>query len=147
MVSLLNPHPNAHPLAGAYSNGAEIAAAFERRAALTLPHAVSIVRHFAMLLETQIKANASGRPGPNVDTGAYRRSWTTEVSVSGEVVTAVVGTNQPQALRLEYGFVGTDILGRVYDQPPYPHVGPALETIRPVFLAALGREAEDGTGQ
>ncbi len=132
--------------AGASSNSEEIAAALERRAALTLPQAVSVVRHYAMLLEAQIKANASGRPGPNAPTGDYRRSWQSQVNVSGEVVTAVVGTDAPQAMRLEFGFVGRDSLGRLYDQPPYPHVGPAVETIRPLFLAALGGEVVEGSG-
>jgi hypothetical protein len=142
MVSPLNAHPNAHPLAGAYSNGAQIAAELEGRAAVVLPSAVSVVRHYAMLLETQIKANASGRPGPNAPTGDYRRSWTYEVHVAEDGVTAIVGTNKPQALRLEYGFVGADILGRVYDQPPYAHVGPAVATIGPLFVAAMGTVAD-----
>ncbi|GAA0695072.1 hypothetical protein GCM10010193_57240 [Kitasatospora atroaurantiaca] len=137
-----NPHPNAHPAASAYSNGAEIAAQLEGRAASLLPAAVSVVRHHAMLLETAIKANASGRPGPNAPTGDYRRSWTNDVRVTAAGVEAVVGTNKPQARRLEYGFVGPDILGRIYHQPPYPHVGPAVERITSLFVAAMGQIAE-----
>ncbi len=144
MPSPGNPHPNAHPRAGAYSNAAEIAAALEGRAARVLPQALSLVRHYAMLLETQVKANASGRPGPNVITGDYRRSWTHEVHVSDGVVSGTVGTNKPQARRLEYGFVGADSLGRVYDQPPYAHVGPAVATIEPLFVQALGQIADGG---
>ncbi|MFB7446007.1 HK97 gp10 family phage protein [Streptomyces mirabilis] len=143
MPSPSNPHPNAHPRAGAYTSADEVAAALEGRAALVLPLAVSVVRHYAMLLETQIKANASGRPGPNVITGDYRRSWTHEVYVTGDMVSGVVGTNKPQARRLEYGFVGVDSLGRVYDQPPYAHVGPAVQTVGPQFVQALGRVAEE----
>lgn len=86
----------------------------------------------AMLL-TQIKANASGRPGPNVDTGDYRRSWTRRKVPGG----FSVGTNRPQARRLEYGFYGADSLGRVYAQPPYPHVGPAADLIEPAFTRAM----------
>lgn len=137
MASSLNPHPNAHPLSGAYSNAFQIATRFDARAVRTLPEAASTVQHYAMLLETRIKAKASGRPGPNAPTGDYRRSWTHEVFTDGMSVTAVVGTNKPQARRLEYGFVGADSLGRVYNQPPYPHVGPAVEEIRPLFVAAL----------
>ncbi|MCX4761912.1 HK97 gp10 family phage protein [Streptomyces sp. NBC_01275] len=138
MASSLNPHPNAHPLSGAYSNAFQIAAQLEARAARTLPEVTAMVQHYAMLLETRIKAKASGRPGPNAPTGDYRRSWTHEVSTDGYSVTAVVGTNKPQSRRLEYGFVGADTLGRVYNQPPYPHVGPAVEEIRPLFIVALG---------
>lgn len=143
MASLQNPHPNAYPLAGAYSNAPQIAARLNVRAAAALPAVVSVVQHYAMLLETAIKANTSGRPGPNAPTGDYRRSWTHEISTNGMSVEAVVGTNKPQSRRLEYGFVGADILGRIYNQPPYPHVGPAVEQIRPAFLAAVGAAVGD----
>ncbi|WP_326737047.1 HK97 gp10 family phage protein [Streptomyces sp. NBC_01022] len=130
------------PGAGAFSNADEIAAQLQARAARALPAAISVVRHYAMLLETQIKANASGRPGPNAPTGDYRRSWTNEVHVTGEAVTGIVGTAKPQGRRLEYGYVGPDSLGRVYAQPPYAHVGPAVELVGPLFRAALGRVAD-----
>ncbi|MFJ4412981.1 HK97 gp10 family phage protein [Streptomyces sp. NPDC088925] len=144
MPSPLNPHPNAHPDAGAYSNAAQIAAVLSTRAALVLPRASSVVTHFAMLLETRIKANASGRPGPNAPTGDYRRSWTHEVHTNQADASAVVGTNKPQARRLEYGFVGEDSLGRVFHQRPFPHVGPAVAQVRPAFLAALREITEAG---
>ncbi len=144
MTSPQNPHPNAHPRAGAYSNGAQIAALLDGRAAAALPSAVAVVRHHAMLLETAIKANASGRPGPEAPTGDYRRSWTNEVQATAAGVEAIIGTNKPQARRLEFGFVGPDILGRIFHQPPYPHVGPALERIAPLFVAALGQVADGG---
>ncbi|MGM9465380.1 HK97 gp10 family phage protein [Streptomyces murinus] len=134
---------NLHPSAGAYSNAAQIAARLNARAASSLPAVASVVQHYAMLLETAIKANASGRPGPNAPTGDYRRSWTYEFSTSGMTVEAVVGTNKPQGRRLEYGFVGADSLGRIYNQPPFPHVGPAVEQIRPAFLAAVGAVVGD----
>ncbi|MGW3246578.1 HK97 gp10 family phage protein [Streptomyces sp. NPDC001070] len=127
---------------GASSNAAEIAAQLQARAASVLPSTVRVVQHYAMLLETRIKANASGRPGPNAPTGDYRRSWTHEMHVGGDAVTAVVGTNKPQAARLEYGYVGPDSLGRVFNQPPYAHVGPAVESIGPQFVAALGQVAD-----
>lgn len=74
-------------------------------------------------------------PGPNVATGDYRRSWALKTS-PGEVF---VFTNAPQGARLEYGFVGTDAAGRTYNQPPYPHVRPAVEQVRPKLHAALRR--------
>lgn len=142
MASPSNPHPNAHARPGAYSNAVEIAAQLQGRAEAVLPSAISVVRHYAMLLETQIKANASGRPGPNAPTGDYRRSWTHEVHTDGDQVVAIVGTDRPQARRLEYGFVGPDSLGRVADQPPYAHVGPAVQEIGPLFYDAMGRVAD-----
>jgi hypothetical protein len=78
--------------------------------------------HHAQILETRIKASASGRPGPNAPTGDYRRSWNTQLTMNGDQVVADVGTNKPQGRRLEFGFVGTDSLGRFYNQPPFPHV-------------------------
>jgi len=80
------------------------------------------VVHWAQILETRIKASASGRPGPNAPTGDYRRSWNTRLTMKGDAVQADVGTNKPQGRRLEFGFVGTDSLGRFYNQPPFPHV-------------------------
>lgn len=91
------------------------------------------VRHYGQLLLTRIRANASGRPGPNAITGDYRRSWTMQVVSGLGIYTAWVGTNAPQGRRLEYGFHGADSLGRNYDQPPYPHVEPAVNVTVPEF--------------
>ena len=85
------------------------------------------VRKASLLLLGRIKGRASGRPGPRVITGNYRRSWNVlRVSVHGSKVAYSVGTNSPQGRRLEFGFDGTDALGRTYSQPPYAHVEPAL---------------------
>ncbi|MDY0811453.1 hypothetical protein [Kitasatospora purpeofusca] len=129
-------------MASVTSNAAVVAAQLEARAAVAVPAAAAVVRHHAMLLETAIRAAASGRPGPGVQTGDYRRSWTTEVRASATGVEAIVGTSRPQGPRLEYGFVGRDSLGRVFHQPPFPHVGPSVERVEPLFLTAMGRVAE-----
>ncbi len=106
--------------------------------ALTLEAEVSqLVSHYGQLLNTRIKAKASGRPGPNAPTGDYRRSWTHKVSQDGPTTTSTNGTNAPQGRRLEFGFVGADSLGRVYNQPPYPHAGPAFDEIAPQFLKSI----------
>ncbi|MGA5637733.1 hypothetical protein ACPCTN_03130 [Streptomyces cinereoruber] len=120
-----------------------MAAQLNARAAAALPAVSAVVQHYAMLLETRIKAHASGRPGPNAPTGDYRRSWTHEFSATGLMAEAVVGTAKPQARRLEYGYVGPDSLGRIFNQPPYPHMGPAVEEVRPAFLAAVGAAVGD----
>jgi hypothetical protein len=39
-----------------------------------------------------------------------------------------VGTDKPQAHRLEAGFHGTDSLGRHYDEAAEPYLAPALES-------------------
>lgn len=93
-----------------------------------------IVGHHGQLLLTQIQSHASGRPGPNAPTGDYRRSWSIDTPHNGS---REVGTNRPQGPRLENGFVGPDSLGRVYNQPPFPHVEPALGIIEPLFYLAF----------
>jgi len=67
------------------------------------------------------KEHASGRPGPNIVTGQYasafytvRHKWSVEIR-----------NDSPQSKRLEHGYYGTDSLGRVYHQPPFPHIAPA----------------------
>ncbi|MFD4394359.1 hypothetical protein [Kitasatospora sp. NPDC058478] len=124
------------------SNAGVLAAQLESRAVVAVPAATAVVRHHAMILETAIRAGASGRPGPGVQSGEYRRSWTTEVHATATGVEATVGTSRPQAARLEYGFSGADSLGRVYHQAPLPHVGPAVQRVEPLFLMAMGRVAE-----
>jgi hypothetical protein len=65
---------------------------------------------------------ASGPPGPHVVSGRY-------ISLFRLQDRAVVNAS-PQTHRLEYGFAGTDSLGRVYHQPPFPHFRPALQEMR-----------------
>lgn len=105
-----------------------------------------IVAHYGALLATQVKANASGRPGPRAPTGDYRRSITLRQNITvGRESTyeATVGTNRPQGRRLEFGFRGTDSKGRSYNQPAYPHFGPAFDRIYPRFLTAIAQLPED----
>lgn len=76
-----------------------------------------------------LRRHSSGRPGPNVVTGDFRASHDYVILATGEMADAALFTNQDQALRLEFGFRGTDSLGRSYDQPPYPTYQPALGEI------------------
>ena len=83
---------------------------------------------------TQVRANASGRPGPRVGaTGDYRRNISQTNGLEGAVPVAAVFTTSPQGARLEYGFNGTDSAGRSFRQPPYPHWRPAAEKIEESF--------------
>lgn len=101
----------------------------------------AVTRHWGMMLQTKVKAYASkprtGPPGPRIQTGDYVRSISLNMARTATEVAAVVGTNKPQGRRLEFGFVGTDSLGRVYNQPPYPHFRPALLEVQAPFLAAV----------
>lgn len=132
-------HPNRHPGAGPYTNAPQVAAWFIGRGEIVERRSVALVKHFTSLLELRVKANASGRPGPRVISGDYRRSINGRVRNHGGVMVGSVGTAAPQARRLEYGFVGADRLGRMYNQRPYAHFGPATALTFPEFALAMRR--------
>ncbi|GAA0501526.1 HK97 gp10 family phage protein [Streptomyces olivaceiscleroticus] len=107
------------------------------------PEVERTVHRQAILLRGRIRANASGRPGPNVITGAYRSSWEIDSFPVPHGGGAEVGTEKPQAKRLEFGFYNmTDSLGRHFFQPPFPHVEPAVNAISAEYEQAF-REALD----
>ena len=95
------------------------------------------VKHTGEMGVARIRGNASGRPGPNVITGAYRNSWRPETRREPYGATCTIGTELPYGRRLEFGFTGTDSLGRSYAQPPFPHVQPALPYIGQTLLAQM----------
>lgn len=128
-----------HPSAGAYSSSVQVQAWLLRVGEAAQAAGEATVRHHTALLQTRVKAGASGRPGPRAPTGDYRRTINRRVVSLRGIATGTVGTNAPQARRLEYGFVGTDRLGRVYDQPPYPHFGPAARVTLVEFGLAMSR--------
>ena len=110
----------------------------------TQVHGVTVA--YTAELQAQVQRNASGRPGPEAPTGDYRRSITRQVSKTATSSTGMVGTNKPQGRRLEFGFTGTDSLGRSYNQPPYPHFGPALDKIGPRYEKAIRAVAVPAAG-
>ncbi|MCZ2837140.1 hypothetical protein [Modestobacter sp. VKM Ac-2985] len=125
-------------------NGASGLIAELQAAAARTPLVIeTVVDTTAEALVAAVRANATGRPGPEDLTGEYLASWDVEpVDGDGpEEIARSVGTDEPQAHRLEWGFVGTDSLGRDYNQPPYPHMGPASDAIEPLFVAAMDRAA------
>lgn len=106
--------------------------------------AFAVVRHHGQLLETRVKAHASGRPGPRAITGDYRRSINLDMHIGAGEVVANVGSTAVQGRRLELGFMHlTDSLGRTFAQPPYPHFGPALDETEPGFLSDIAGIIED----
>ena len=130
--------------AGAVEGAAELIALLDKGAAQTQVLMTAVVEKSAADVVALTQQNASGRPGPNAPTGDYRGSWRVE-EVSDADPTAVsrsAGTDRAQANRLEYGFVGTDSLGRTYDQQPYPHHGPAVDVVEPLFDLAMAKVAE-----
>lgn len=74
---------------------------------------------------------------PVGDSGDYRESWKAEPSSHAGETTVSVYTEAAQAARLEYGFHGTDSLGRHYDQPPQSHQRAGNDAVYPQVPVAL----------
>jgi hypothetical protein len=125
-------------LAGMLTADADVVAAqlVQYGAGVTVK-AGALTRHYGQLLQTRVKAKASGRPGPRAITGDYRRSIGLKFTTHAGAHTAVVGTDAAQGRRLEAGFVGVDSLGRAYNQAPLPHFGPAMDEIAVPFQTAI----------
>lgn len=115
----------------------EMADKLDRAAARIGPAIARGVEHTGTLGQARIRGNASGRPGPNVITGAYRNSWQTVNRRLPHGAMCTLGTDAPQGRRLEFGFTGIDSLGRHYNQPPFPHVQPALPFIQDTLLTQM----------
>ena len=115
----------------------ELADRLERAATRIGPAIARGVDHTATLGIARIRGNASGRPGPNVITGAYRNSWQPHPRRLPYGAMCTLATDAPQGRRLEWGFVGTDSLGRSYNQPPFPHVEPAIDFIGGTLMASM----------
>lgn len=84
-----------------------------------------------------VRDRASGRPGPRIVTGAYVSAFSLQKSRGS----FTISNASPQTYRLEYGFVGTDSLGRNYNQPAFPHIRPAqqeaMRLVRKEILQAV----------
>jgi hypothetical protein len=140
-------HPNL-PEGANYTNAFEIAADLESAGPMAARKVAAVLRHYGQLLETRVKARASfpageehtyTGEGPRTITGDYRRSINSRLTSHGDEVTVTVGTNRPQARRLEFGFVGEDRAGRVYHEGPLPHFGPAFDQTAPEVEDAIDR--------
>ena len=115
----------------------ELADRLEHAAMKIGPAIQKAVKHTGEMGIARIRGNASGRPGPNVITGAYRNSWRPEMHGLPHGALCTIGTDLPYGRRLEFGFTGTDSLGRSYAAPPFPHVQPALPYIGQTLLAQM----------
>lgn len=132
-----------------FSGIAEFSKSIEVKKLAAHAAAAAILREMATTVERQAKTNATGRPGPNVYTGALRSSLTHTSVKKFSLGTwyIEVGPTMPYGRRIELGFTGTDSLGRHYDQQPYPYLGPAvgfLERVAgPVIIRRFMNEAID----
>jgi hypothetical protein len=123
------------------TNAALVAADLQALGVRAGAKAFTTTRHFGMVLLSNVRRRASlprtGPPGPRLQTGDYVRSMSVQTTLGGGGPIATAGSSAPQARRLEFGFRGEDSLGRRYNQPPYPHWGPALDETAPAFVAAI----------
>lgn len=67
----------------------------------------------------------AGKPPMQV-TGTLKKSITWKLVATYRTLSGLIGSNVRYARRLEFGFVGTDALGRVVHQPPHPYLRPAI---------------------
>lgn len=110
-----------------------------------------LVAKAAYVIEKQAKINATGRPGPNVQTGRLRSSITNQVDSPTK---ARVGTNVKYAPFVEFGH--SQQVGRfVYAikrrlvnprAPAYPFLGPTIEQTKDQIqgvMVSFGKEIEE----
>lgn len=111
------------------------------------PAIAGCIHRSGVRLRGRVRAKASGRPGARVQTGDYRRGISlargTTIGRAGlPVPFSTVFTTSPQGRRLEHGFIGVDSLGRNYNQPAFPHWGPATAEEEPVVTAEIAAETD-----
>ncbi len=101
----------------------------------------------AINVVTLAKQNASGRPGPNVDTGRLRNSISSKIEVSAEGIKAVISADVEYASFVELGTPAHEIRPRnkqalFWAGAPYPvavvhHPGSkAYPFLKPALIAA-----------
>lgn len=87
------------------------------------------------------QASAPGE-APAVMLSNYMNSITHVVQKKPGEIVGIVGTNQKQGRRLEFGFVGVDARGRRYNQAPRPHMRKTYEKNKQEIIKRLSRRIE-----
>lgn len=105
-------------------------------------HAVERAITDAMQIAAMEAAIEARRRAP-YKTGTLRRSI--EVIEQGPRQVAV-GSRQPYAARIEFGFSGRDRLGRLYNQPAQPYLRPAIEETRQRMAQVFAEEVRRALG-
>jgi hypothetical protein len=100
------------------------------------------MRKFGQDLLERIRENASGPPGPDTVTGAYVESLFVNYTEAADSFRLDAGSDAPQAMRLEYGFIGTDARGARRNDLPRPHFRPAADSMEKVFEEELADVAD-----
>lgn len=96
---------------------------------------------------SQLKLRASGRPGPRRITGDYTRQMNMQADHGPDGVVVTIGGTGVQGPRLEFGFVGTDSLGRSYKQRAYRHYGPTYDWLNGQLDGSIPSAIARGVGQ
>lgn len=97
-------------------------------------------------LRASISTNwtGSGKSRGDVEPKAQPEDGTGQPQEKSDTFTAVVGTNVKYGPRIEFGFVGTDSLGRKYNQAERPYLYPAYFSyegeVKSEISAELGKE-------
>jgi hypothetical protein len=100
----------------------------------------------AMALEIPVALNTIGEM---LVKDAQANTWTAFQNPTGaladtiqyyfqDAMTIVVGSDSPYAARLEFGFIGPDVLGRVFPLNPEPYLEPALVADTDQIVALMG---------
>lgn len=76
-------------------------------------------------------------------TGELRNSIKVEIRKTKRGISAKVGSAEPHAARIEFGFMGVDKLGRRYHQGARPYLRPALDPRRDKLKAASLQDVQD----
>lgn len=110
---------------------------FKRSAAKAQERVRAVNEKYVPIVRATLISHSSGRPGPEVVTGAYNAAYDVHLTDGGMGIEA--SNPSPQSARLEFGFVGTDALDRMYHQPAFPHFRPTILELGPPYTAEVKR--------
>ena len=114
------------------ANSVEVEAFFKTKENLGGPMVGAVMERASVLLKETIRSFVP------VDTGKYRDSFRIEKgSSSKNHYSFEVGTDEPYGNRLEFGYMGVTSDGEIIQQPPRPHIAPALNMFETPFYRAV----------
>lgn len=113
-------------------NGLAVAASFDAEAASIGPQLEATMVELRHELAEDWRRDVSRRTGATAST----------IGVDG----TSVGSDDPKIHRLEVGFHGADSLGRIYDQPGHPALGPAFDRIVPEVETRIAARLAESLG-
>jgi HK97 gp10 family phage protein len=122
--------------------GGEVIANVEEAKKVALTHACKVVQSHAKPMVPKITGNLKGSITYSVmgdAPSAVQAPAVQEDGVGrGGSDVGVIGTNVEYGARIEFGFKGTDRLGRRYNQSAQPYLRPALDNNRAKLIREIG---------